>query len=318
MINIRKEYQKYAYSLIKKGVSPSIVCIADIIQILTEDDSGKYNFNTDNIISGANGELIRIDNKNGIIEIYNSFMDDYFTLKLYDIETGELLDDGELGKEVNSFKSIVLYGYDVYESILDKIENDFSDCNREISKDRDNINIKMLELTNRLAKSKLLGLKDRVLKVANKYCKRNDYINVGVDKIIANINDAYHKHSQIKEFKSSCIEQETVDIINRKLYLDGLKEESEAYSKISIFPITEIIEEYQAYKAPKTDKIAKKYIFISNKINEVLRPFCDFRVDIRSHLLNSDEIEEISEKHRKLLLKRRDELDEANTWGLYD
>ena len=68
MVYTRKQYCEYADKLIKKGVSASIVVISDVIRLLTEDEERfGYTFNTDNIVAGANGELIKINTKDGII-----------------------------------------------------------------------------------------------------------------------------------------------------------------------------------------------------------------------------------------------------------
>lgn len=321
MLYNRNDYVKYASDLLKKGINPSIVVIGDIIRLLTEDDDKlDYNFNTDNIVSGQGGELIKINKEKGTIEIYNSIIDNFFTLKVYDLETGKMFDDGELGKEVYDLESINLFGEEGYEYLLNYIDNDFSDCNRMISQDREEINIQMLELTNKLSKSKLKqnDIRGKIVKIAKKHCKNNNYLLETIGIIVNNIDNALDKHSDIKEFNSPVLSNETVDIINRKLYYLGLKEESEAYSKISIWPITEIIQEYRAYHTPKTDKIADHYLFVSKKINEVLSSFENYRVDIRGHLLSSNDIDRMSEKHSKLLLKRRDELDNSNTWGLHE
>ena len=316
MINIGKEYEKYTNALIKKGVSPSIVCVGDVIRLLTEDeDELRYNFNTDNIESGPNGELIKINIKKSTIEVYNSIMDNYFSLRVYDMDTGKLFDDGELGKEYTDYYSIKLYGEELFNNIEDKVINDYSDCYRIMNKDKEDINIKMLEMTNKLAHPKLTGLRERVINISKKYCKGDPVITSAVGKIIEQIDEAYYKHSTFKKFFSLEMDEEMVEIINRNIYLQSLKEESETYSKISIFPITELIEEYKAYKVPKTDKLAKKYLLISKKINEALNPFFEYRVDVRNHLFTSKDIDELSKNHTKMLLKRRDELDNINTWS---
>ncbi len=327
MLNIKETYRDYANNLIKKGISPSIIVSSDIIKLLTEDeDRMDYNFKTDNIISGPYGDLIRINKEQGIIEIYNSitvekysdYKEYYYSLKLFDLETGDLLSDGELGYYSSTLEAIDLYGEEEYEYLDNLEKNDFSDVHRLISKDKDEYNINRLELSNELARVKLKDLREKLFNVAKIYCKGCDHIVRGIGKIVSNIDDAYKKHSEIKEFRSLELDEETIQIINRKLYLDGLKEESEAYSRISIFPITDIIKEYKEYNAPVTDKIANKYIKISRKIAEVLDPFSYYRCKIRNHQKSMEEIEEMFEKHRVLLLKRRDELDMTNSWDSYE
>lgn len=325
MINIKKEYQRYTRDLIRKGVSPSIVCISDVIRLVTEDeDKACYNFNTDNIVSGPFGELIKVNDEKGIVEIYNSIMDGFFSLKIYDLETGEMLPDGELGKEYSFYDSIDFFGYDEYQNLMDYVDNDFSQCHREIQLDKNKINISRLELSNKLAREKLkeLKLKEKLLEVAKKSCKRYDYVNEALGdalgKIMANIDDAYNKHSEMKAFDSKILDEETIEIINYGLYLNRLTEESNAYSKISILPMTDVISSYIAYNTPKTKKIARKLIRISKKVSCILDPFIYSRIDVRNHLLNSSDIDRMSEKHKRLLLRRRDELDKSNTWGSYE
>ena len=324
MINIKETYSKYAHDLYQKGVNPDIIVVSDIIKILTEDDEKfKYDFSTDNIISGPFGELIKINRKKGTVEIYDSYTveSDYglkeynYSVRIFDLNTGLLFEDGELSSVSTNYESILLYGEDEYNYLSQLSNEDFSAYQREVSLDMDEIDIRRLEQANKAARDKVKGLKDKLFKTAKKYCKKYDYINEGITKIIENIDIAYRKHSEMKSFSSPDLDEDIVNIINRKLYLEELTEESEAFSKISIFPITEIIEEYKAYHTPKTDKLAKKYIFISRKIAEVLDPFIYFRIDFRNHQMSSKDISKMHNNHYKKLIKRRDELD---AWGTYE
>lgn len=318
MQNSKKMYKDYVEGLLKRGISPEVISISDVIKLCTEDDEDcKYDFSLDNIISGPNGELIKINKFRDTIEIYNSIMEDYFTVRVYSLETGKLFDDGVMGYDTTFVDSVALYGVDTNNYINNLINNDFCEYNREVLKDRDNINIKILELCNRLSKSKLNDLKENILKVKKRYCKKKDYINDGIDTIINNIDIASKKHSEIKKFKSNELDEGTVEIINRKLYLDDLTEESLAYSKITIFPIVDIINEYKAYKTPKTDKLVKKYNFILGKVYDELNKFYDYRIDIRSHLVNSKDITEMSKRHRSLYLRRKKEIND-NQRGFYE
>lgn len=319
MINTKKEYQKYADKLLDKGISPAIVSIAEVIKILTLDEEKfDYDFNTNNIVSGADGELIRIDRENGTVEIYNCFIEDFFSLKVYDLETGKIFEDGTLYMDIDRYDSIDLFGYDKYLYFGDCIIRDYSDCYREINRDKEEIDIHMLELYNKLSKSKLMNLKENLLKVAYRYCKKDTNMNKGVGKILSDIDTAYHMHSKPKQFHSDELDIEMVEIINRNLYLNSLKEESYAYSKISILPIIDVIEEYKAYKTSKTDKLVKKYIFISKKLNEVLSPFSDYRIELRNSLVNSKDINRMEQKHKKILINRKNEIDGIGNWGSYE
>lgn len=324
-MNKRDTYHNYANELYKKGICPDIIVVKDIIKLLTEDeDSLKYNFSTKNIISGPYGELIKINKEKGTIEIYNSYTierDDYlkeynYSLRIFDLETGLMFPDGELGNLSTSTDSIDLYGEETFDYIDELSINDFSDFHRRSFMEDELLDIKRLEFANQSSRGKVLDLKEKIFKVAKKYCKRNDFINDGIAKIICNIDNAYTKHLEKKLFSSSILDNKIVETINNKLYLDFLKEENEAYSKISITPIIDIIEEYKAYHTPKTDLIAKKYINISKKISEVLDPFIFYRINIRNHQMSSKDINELYQKRHKALIKRRDELDGTNTWGL--
>jgi hypothetical protein len=321
MINKKETYEKYAHELYKKGINPDILVVADIIKILTEDDVNfKYNFNNNNIISGPFGELIRINYRDNILEIYDSYTvegDDKFkeynySLRLFDLNTGLLCDDCKLYSYSNQMESISLYGLEEFKRLDFLSKEDFSPYEREIFLDREDIDIKRLESSNRAARNKVKELKGKLFKVSKRYCKKNDYILEGVNKIINMIDNAYSKHAEVRTFDSPILDQDTIDMINKKLYLDKLSEESEAFSKISILPITEIIEEYKAYHTPKTDKIAKKYILISRKIAEVLDQFIYFRIDFRKHQISAKEIDEMMETRYKKLIKRRDELDNGD------
>ena len=319
MQNSIKIYKDYADGLLKKGITPEIISIADVIKLCTEDqDDNKYDFNLDNIVAGPNGELIKINRYRDTIEIYNSIMDNYFTVRVYSLESGLLFDDGIMGYETSPIDSIMLYGINEYNKINLLVGNDFSEYNREVVKDRDNINIKILEFSNKLSRTRLTELKENIIKIKKKYCKRNDFINPGIDTVINNIDFAYKKHSDIKKFKSDILDEDTKEIINRKLYLDGLKEESSAYSQITIFPIVEIINEYKEYNAQKTDKLVKKYNIILNKVYEELNKFYNFRIDLKNHLVDSNDINEMSKKHRMLYLKRMRQLNDNNLGGSYE
>lgn len=317
MLYLKEKYRDYADSLIKKGISPTIVKVGNIIRLLTEDENAfNYDFSTKNIVSGPFGELIKVDRKQGIVEIYNSIMDDHYSLRVYDIDNGKLLPDGELYSYYSEYESKDLYGEEEYNYLLDLEKNDFYDCHRTINRDKDNLNIERLELTNKIDREKSKDLKVKLLELTKKYCNRHDRINDGIAKIISYIEEAYSVHYGTKEFTSNELDSETVEIINRQIYLDSLREESEAFSKISIIPITDIIAEYKAYNAPGTDKIVEKYINISRKISTILDTFIYNRIYVRKRLKSSEEIDQMTEKHRKLLLKRRDELD--NLGGFYD
>lgn len=319
MQNSMKLYKDYADGLLKKGVSPEIICIADVIKLCTEDqDDCKYDFNLDNIVAGPNGELIKINKYRDTIEIYNSIMDNFFTVRVYSLESGLLFDDGVMGYETSPIDSIMLYGINEFNKLNLLIGNDFCEYNREVIKDRDNINTKILEFSNKLSRSKLTELKENIYKIKKKFCRRNDFINPGIDTVISNIDSAYKKHSEIKKFKSEELSDETKEIINRKLYLDGLKEESLSYSQITIFPIVEIIKEYKEYNAKKTDKLVKKYNIILNKVYEELNKFYNFRIDLKNHLVDSNDINEMSKKHKMLYLKRMKQLKDNNIGGPYE
>lgn len=318
MVYTTKQYGEYADKLIKKGISPSIVIISDVIRLLTEDEERfGYTFNTDNIVSGPYGELIKINTRSGIIEIYNSIMDDYYSLRVYDIETGELLPDGELSCSTNWVDSLTMYGEEKYYGILDLQNNDFSKEYGDKDKDYNEIDISNREIYNDYTRTRLkeTNIRQRLYDFSQKYARRYNYVGEAVNKIILYIDDAISKRAKIPKFSSPKLSLETNEIINRKLYQVRLREESEAYSRISEAPIMEIIEEYKAYKTPKTDKIAKKYIKLSSKINDILYPFIFSRIQLLSKQTNVEDFERLERKHQIKFLKRRNELDKRGIGG---
>ena len=321
MVYTRKQYCEYADKLIKKGVSASIVVISDVIRLLTEDEERfGYTFNTDNIVAGANGELIKINTKDGIIEIYNSIMNDYYSLRVYDIETGELLPDGELSSSSNWVDSLTMYGEEKYYELLDLEADDFSKEYREKDRDFNEIDIRNREIYNDYTKTRLkeTNIRQRLFDFSQKYSRRYNYVAEAVNKILLYIDDANSKRARIVEFKSPKLTLETNQIISRKIYQVRLREESEAYSRISESPIMDIIEEYKAYKTPKTDKIAKKYIKLSSKVNDILYPFIASRIQLLSKQTNAEEFERLERKHQIKFLKRRNELDKRGLGGFND
>ena len=320
MVYTTKHYGKYADKLIKKGISPTIVCISDVIRLLTEDEERcGYCFNTDNIVAGPEGELIKINTRDGIVEIYNSIMSDYYSLRVYDIATGELLPDGELSSSSNWVDSLNMYGEEKYYELLDLESNDFSKEYREKDRDFNEIDIRNREIYNDYTRTRLkeTNLRQRLVEFSNKYSRRYNYVAEAMNKIILYIDDATSRRAKIEEFKSSKLRPETNEIISRKLYQIRLMEEAEAYSKISEAPIMEIIEEYKAYMTPKTDKIAKKYIKLSTKVNDILYPFITSRLQLLGKQTNAEDFERLERKHQIKFLKRRNELDRRD-WGFYE
>ena len=318
MVYTTKQYGEYANKLIKKGISPTIVRINDVIRLLTEDEERfGYSFNTDNIVSGPNGELIRINTRTGIVEIYNSIIDDYYSLRVYDIETGELLPDGELNGSSNWVDSLNMFGEEKYYELLDLEENDFSKEYGDKDKDFNEIDIRNREIYNDYTRTRLkeTNIRQKLFDFSNKYSRRYNYVKEAIDKIILYIDDATSKRAKIEEFKSPKLTPETNEIICRKIYHVRLREESEAYSRISEAPIMDIIEEYKAYKTPKTDKIAKKYIKLSSKVNDILYPFIASRIQLLGKQTNAEDFEQLERKHQIKFLKRRNELDKRWVGG---
>lgn len=318
MVYTKKQYSDYVDKLIKKGISPTVLMIGDVIRLVTEDETrGRYDFSTDNIVAGPDGELIKINTCSGIVEIYNSIQEDYYSLRVYDIDTGELLPDGELGCSSKWIDSLKLYGEEKYYELLDLEKNDYSKEYSKKTRLLEEIRIKNRKNANDYTRSRLseTNLRQRLLDFASKYSRRFEYLNEAISKMVFYIDDATAKRAKEQEFNSPNLSKETNDIITRKLYSVRLKEESEAYSRISEAPVMEIIEEYKAYKTPKTDKIAKKYIKISSKVNDILYPFIYSRVQFLDNQTSGEEFEAIEKSFQLLLLKRRDELDERGLGG---
>ena len=321
MVYTTKQYGEYADKLIRKGISPSIVIISDIIRLLTEDEDKKdFTLNTDDIVAGPEGELIKINNKNGIVEIYNSIMTDYYSLRVYDIATGELLPDGELSNTSSWVDALSMYGEEKYYELIDLEYNDFSKVYSYKDKACDEIDIKNREVYNNYSRTRIreTGIRQRLYDFLQKYNKRYNYVGEAVNKILHYINDAISKRAKIVEFKSPKLSVETNQIISRKLYQIRLREESEAYSRISEAPIMELVEEYKAYKTPKTDKIAQKYIKLSSKVNDILYPFIASRIQLLSKQTSAEECDAIEKTFQQKLLRRRYELDKRGIGGLND
>ena len=318
MVYTRKQYCEYADKLIKKGISPTIVAVSDVIRLLTEDEERfGYSFNTDNIVAGPNGELIKINTRDNIVEIYNSIMNDYYSLRVYDIDTGELLPDGELSNNSNWVDSLNMYGEEKYYELIDLEYNDFSKEYGDKDRDYNEIDIRNREVYNDYTRTRIkeTNIRQRLYDFSLKYSRRYNYVSEAISKILLYIDDANSKRAKITEFKSPKLTLETNQIISRKIYQDRLREESEAYSRISEAPIMDIIEEYKAYHTPKTDKIAKKYIKLSSKVNDILYPFITSRIQLLSKQTNAEDFEELERKHQYKFLKRRNELDKTGLGG---
>ena len=219
MVYTTKQYKDYVDRLIKKGVSPSVVIIGDVIRLLTEDeDRGTYDFTTDNIVAGPNGELIKINTRSNIVEIYNSIQEDYYSLRVYDIDTGELLPDGELGSNVNWLDSLKMFGEEKYYELLDLEYNDFSKQYSEKSRDYDEIDIRNREIYNDYTRTRLreTNIRQRLLDLSNKYSRRYNYVSEAINKIVFYIDDATSKRAKMNSFKSPKLSFETNQIISRK------------------------------------------------------------------------------------------------------
>ena len=318
MVYTRKQYCEYADKLIKKGISPSIVIISDVIRLLTEDEERcGYTLNTDDIVAGPEGELIKINNRDGIVEIYNSIINDYYSLRVYDIETGELLPDGELSNSNSWVDSLSMYGEEKYYELLDLEVNDFSKIYGDKDKEFNEIDIKNREVYNEYTRKRIreTGIRQRLFDFSQKYARRYNYVGDAVKKILLYIDDACAKKATVTEFNSSKLPVETNQIISRKLYQIRLREESEAYSRISEAPMMDLVEEYKAYKTPKTDKIARKYIKLSSKVNDILYPFISSRIQLLGKQTSAEEFEKLEKKYQYRFLKRRNELDKKGIGG---
>lgn len=320
MVYTKRQYCEYVDKLIKMGISPSVLLISDVIRLVTEDETkGQYDFSTDNIVAGSDGELIKINTSSSTIEIYNSIQDDYYSLRVYDIDTGELLPDGELSCSSKWVDSLKLYGEEKYYELLDLEVNDFSKVYAKKTRLLEEISIKNRNNANDYTRSRIseTNIKEKLLNFSKKYSKRFEYINEAVSKMVFYIDDAVSKKANEQEFNSPNLSEETNKIITRKLYSVRLREESEAYSRISEAPVMDIIEEYKAYKTPKTDKIAKGYIKLSSKVNNILYPFIYSRVQFLGNQTSGEEFEQIEKTFQLLLLQRRNELD-SNDLGEFD
>lgn len=307
-------YSIYAEGLLKKGICPENLD-GDIIKLCTEDqEKCTYDFSLDNIVAGPAGELIKIYEDRDTVEIYNTLVENSYNVKIFSISTGKSLEDGGIWVDTNEIDSITLFGYDTFNRINNMVGVDYSECLRSINEDRDMLDLRMLEFKADDLRPRLSTLKENLNKILRKNCRKDDAICEGINELIRYIDEANKIHSSLKQIKTSELSKEMQDIINRKLKMDNLRREVEMESKISMTPINSILEEYAAYKTPKTNKLLKKFTYISMKVADAIRPFESRRIYLSEHLVGSEKTKKIENRKKELILQRKREL-ESNTWG---
>ena len=316
-------YKDYIEDLIGKGIDPNLIEMSDVLRLCTEDEETcSYDFSTDNIISGPFGELIKIDYRSNKAIVYYTDIEDIYSIFEVDLSTGKIIgeigdldtlfDDQIFSQERNVHTDKLFLGSDLYEMIKDDEKYDYSPVYRTVNKDYLEDEINVMKKQNQLSRLKLPKIKKELEPYLNDF-----YCHDAVRKIIDRINDALEYKEEIKEFKSVELEPEMAKIIALKLKRDSLKKESEMFSRIDAFPLVDLILEYEAYNAPKTDKIANKITKVYNEVYSILSKYYDYRIDLinkKSEFSNQDKLKS---KHTLLLLKRFNEIEEKRDNGYF-
>ena len=311
----RDKYMAYIKGLLKKGVCPENL-LGDIIRLCTEDDEkGTYDFDLSKIIAGPDGEIIKIDEEKDSVEIYYSLIENTYCIKAFCLSTGESYSDSTMWFKTSVDASTDLYGEDVYKLLTDYVGGDFGAYYREVEKDNYELDENVLVLRTNSLRDYLYKIKSELLIIMKKNCRKKDPINDGIIELIRYVEEAKNAHCEIKQFKTKELQDDMLEIINRKLKVDGLRRESQLQSKISIIPITNIIEEYDAYGTPKTRKMVIRFTKISVKVAKVLQDFELRKIELASLLMDSKKKKRMDSKHRAMKLQRKKELEEPSDFG---
>lgn len=313
-------YKDYIEKLIVKGINPNLIEMSDVLRLCTEDEETcSYDFNTDNIVSGPMGELIKIDYKNNKAIVYYTDIEDVYSFFEVDLTTGsvigeigdldDLFDDQIFSQERNIFTDRLFLGSELYDLIKNKEKYDYSSVYRTVSKDylQDEINVRKKQ--NELSRLKLPKLKKKLEPFLNDF-----YCHDAVRRIIDKIDNAF-EYKEDKEFKSIELDDEMTEIIALKVKRDSLKKESEMFARIDAFPLVDLMLEYKAYNSPKTDKIASKITKVYNEVYSILNNYFNYRIDLINNEEEFSNQNSLKSKHTLLLLKRFNEIEKANNNG---
>ena len=328
--NMKEEFGKYMYKLLGKGIDPHNL-YPDIVSECVEDDKECiYDFSGKNILAGANGEVIKVLPKEGIIKVYDSieiedhdYSNEYINLRIFDIKTGQILPDGDLSKEANFTETIDFFGIEKYFKLKEYIDTgDYSQEYREMSNVDDLDDITKLSFYNLFSRNRANILRTKLSEKMHICIKKynidkDDPLNESFRKIISNIDNANNICNKLVLFNTNLLCKETVDSINNRLKKLNLIEEQYAYSKIDLFPIQDLIEEYKCYCTPKTNEMVKKYIQVLKDLYGPIDSYAKSRIYIRNALTFSEDKKEERNKRNKMIKKRKKEINEIKGTGLW-
>ena len=283
------KYNTFLRRLIEIGVDPKLVSVSHIVDMVSHSNN-EMDFDTNNIIPGPFGELVKINYLDNQIEIY-SIENCFYSEKVIDLETGKAKQERV---DVSNFlEDINYYGGYLFDYILNNEEKDFSSARRIRFNNHTKCEIKKQEIRNDLIREELPKLKTRISPNLSDY-----YAHMGVRKIINQIDKAYNYRDTYKVFESDDLTNDMVWLINNKLRLDFLKKEAEKSSGISIFPLVDLVEEYTECD-PNNKKAINNCNNVMNKVNYALNDF----YKAKSEIIQSNKYLPVEEKYAKLNMK---------------
>lgn len=292
------KYNEFIRDLMRMGIDPNVISVSSIINRVVKTNN-ELDFDTNNIIPGPFGELIKINYNDNQIEIY-SIDNFFFSEKIVDLNNGKV--NYEKIGDINFLKDISFFGHYLYNFILDNIEKDYSKERRIKFNNHTKCEIKKQEIKNDLIKEELCKLRIRISPNLSNY-----YAHMGVRKIINQIEEAYSYRNTYKVFESDVLSGDVLWLINNKLRLDFLKKEAEKSNSISIFPLVDLFNEYEEY-----DSNNKKAIINCNTVmdntNYALNAFYKVKDEINKKNKYLSVEEKYAKLNMKLFLKRSKEL----------
>lgn len=298
-INNIAKYNNYVQRLAKIGVEPRILASSAVISSATFKNNDD-DFETKNIISGPFGELIKINYDERNIEIY-SLEQDNFMRKVIDM-------DDENHMEVTIFnydliEDINFFGHFIFNKLLDIEEKDYSAVRREVFKDKIKFSMIRQEENNKLVRDELDMLKSDI----SKYM-RDFYAHDGVRKIIDKIDSIKNLKEEFKPFETDKVSRDTLWLINNKLKLDFLEEETEKFSSIDVFPLIDLIDDYSKYDREDTNKIVKRLTKVMNSVYDRVSVYTKNKDKIFSNRQYSDKEIKTLKRHSLLYIRRSKEI----------
>ena len=292
------KYNTFIRKLIEIGVDPRLVSFSHIIDMVSHSNN-EVDFDTSNIIPGPFGELVKINYSDNQIEIY-SIDNFYYSEKVVNLETGKAKQ--ERVETSNFLDDINYYGTYLFDFIITSEEKDFSRVRRIRFNNHTKCEIKKQELTNDLIREELPKLKAKISSNLSDY-----YAHIGVRKIINQIDKVYNYRDTYKEFESDDLSNDMVWLINNKLRLDFLKEETEKSGSISIFPLVDLYNEYTEWD-PNNKKAINNCNVVMNRVNYALNNFYKEKSEIIQSNKYLPEEEKYAKLNMKLFLRRAKEI----------